>query len=547
MSREQYVPELVITEPGSVVTDLRAYSTLALAIAGIGTTPTTLLISRDETVAAGVTTIPATVCVKFTNGSILTVPAGVTLNINGTLDVGIKQIFSGTGAVNFSNNIPDAYPQWWGAVNDLVFTGGIPPAAGGLIIASGTDSHDAVQSAIDSGATRVVITDKFLVQTTLDHHTPVDIVGNNEAYTQYDCGLFTNQDIPIITQTQAGVVGPGAVERIVLGGSGDSNLAVPTVVGIGIYLNAVNQRTYNKVYFYNLEAGIKCVGVINIFNQCDFGACVYGIWFDDTGANNRYTISNCNFNLMRYCVYNLGTGTITQNVTIRDCHADRVWRVIRGQFRNVIIDNNWFERVSDSVVTLPGCTVDTTIVEPVGSSIDWLGSGNQMVSSSSGNVGFGAGINIIISYFRNSESRTRVIDYGDSTQNNVYSPEARQATAYSLKSVAYDLATASGIQSITGVGFLPTSVEVMAAVGGDNRACWGMSDGSTQTCIYAPNSSAGPTTGFFSNGGTFLAMMTDSTNHVTGDIAFTSDGGTITWTKTGAPTGTLQMRLVFRR
>jgi len=136
MSRSQYVPEIVVTEPGSVVTDLRAYATLAAAIADIGATPTTLLISRDETCAAGTTTIPATTTVKFTAGSVLTIPTGATLAIAGKIDAPPVQIFNqtGTGAVTLTKAARSKlYPQYWGAVGDGV-----------------TDDTDAIQAVVDS-------------------------------------------------------------------------------------------------------------------------------------------------------------------------------------------------------------------------------------------------------------------------------------------------------------------------------------------------------------------------------------------------------------
>ncbi|MBT7082337.1 MAG: hypothetical protein HN929_12905 [Chloroflexi bacterium] len=121
MARANYIPELAITEPGSVVTDLRAYTTIALAIADISTTPSTLLISRDETVAAGTTTIPSTTTVMFTRGSVLTVPTGAALVVNGNIDAPLNQIFNrtGTGTITLRKGaLTRVYPQYFGALGD---------------------------------------------------------------------------------------------------------------------------------------------------------------------------------------------------------------------------------------------------------------------------------------------------------------------------------------------------------------------------------------------------------------------------------------------
>jgi len=136
MTRAQFVPELAMTEPGAVVTDLRAYATLAAAIADIGATPTTLLVSRDETCAAGTTTIPATTTIKFTAGSVLTIPTGATLAIAGKIDAPPVQIFNqtGTGAVTLTKAARSKlYPQYWGAVAD-----------------GSTDDVTAIQAAVNS-------------------------------------------------------------------------------------------------------------------------------------------------------------------------------------------------------------------------------------------------------------------------------------------------------------------------------------------------------------------------------------------------------------
>jgi len=148
MGRANYIPEMVVTEPGSVVTDLRSYSTLAAAISDISTTPTTLLISRDETAAAGTTTIPSTITLRFTRGSVITAPTGATVVINGPIEAGMHQIFdiTGTGRIvagrTFgagSANAAVVYPEWWGAVGD---------AESRVTPATGTDDTDALQNAL---------------------------------------------------------------------------------------------------------------------------------------------------------------------------------------------------------------------------------------------------------------------------------------------------------------------------------------------------------------------------------------------------------------
>ena len=63
-------------------------------------------------------TVPANVCLKFDKGAMLNVAAGKTLTINGPIDAGLWQIFSGSGAISGNPKIKEVYPQWFGAVAD---------------------------------------------------------------------------------------------------------------------------------------------------------------------------------------------------------------------------------------------------------------------------------------------------------------------------------------------------------------------------------------------------------------------------------------------
>jgi hypothetical protein len=126
--RAQYVPELVITGEGSIWTDSKSYSTIALAIAGMNAKAGggTLLISQDYTVAASVS-IDEDVTLRFTGGSQLTIATGQILTIKGFIDAGPQHIFTldGTGTVYSSKgaastnvNCDQSYPEWFGAVGD---------------------------------------------------------------------------------------------------------------------------------------------------------------------------------------------------------------------------------------------------------------------------------------------------------------------------------------------------------------------------------------------------------------------------------------------
>ncbi|MFC1712128.1 glycosyl hydrolase family 28-related protein [Candidatus Poribacteria bacterium] len=68
----------------------------------------------------------------------LSVDAGVTVTINGKVEAGLHQIFSGGGTVTLgAGSCEHVVPQWWGAVGD-----------------DSTDCHDAIEAAI-TGATNI--------------------------------------------------------------------------------------------------------------------------------------------------------------------------------------------------------------------------------------------------------------------------------------------------------------------------------------------------------------------------------------------------------
>jgi hypothetical protein len=118
----QYVPDLVISNPGAIWTDIRAYtitpgkSKLQNALAAVGTTiPSTILVPENVTLL-GNTIIPANVILKVTPGhTISTTP--YTLTINGILDVPRQQCFNAPYNKVFIYGGNNAiYPEWWGAV-----------------------------------------------------------------------------------------------------------------------------------------------------------------------------------------------------------------------------------------------------------------------------------------------------------------------------------------------------------------------------------------------------------------------------------------------
>jgi len=102
--------------------DASSYRSFEEAIAAIGTQEKTLLIPKALDISKNIT-IPNNINLHFEKGGRLTIPAGVTVTINGGVDAGLFQIFkyteTGTGKVTFGQGaVKELYPQWWGAKGD---------------------------------------------------------------------------------------------------------------------------------------------------------------------------------------------------------------------------------------------------------------------------------------------------------------------------------------------------------------------------------------------------------------------------------------------
>lgn len=111
------------------------FATLAAAITDISTTTRTLIISDTVTVSANLT-IPANVTCLFTNQGQISVNAATTLTFSGLIRAPRRQIFAGSGTVNFADgSTGTVYPEWFGAVVD------------------GSDDTSKVQTTVDACST----------------------------------------------------------------------------------------------------------------------------------------------------------------------------------------------------------------------------------------------------------------------------------------------------------------------------------------------------------------------------------------------------------
>jgi hypothetical protein len=101
--------------------DAKRPGSLAAVLAKVGKKPATIeLIGSGEYKLKSGLTVPKNVTLRFDRGAVLSVPAGKELVINGGIEAGLQQIFSGEGIVNGAIQVPTIYPQWFGAAGDAV-------------------------------------------------------------------------------------------------------------------------------------------------------------------------------------------------------------------------------------------------------------------------------------------------------------------------------------------------------------------------------------------------------------------------------------------
>jgi hypothetical protein len=104
------------------------------------------------------------------------------------------------------------------------------------------------------------------------------------------------------------------------------------------------------------------------------------------------------------------------------------------------------------------------------------------------------------------------------------------------------MTAASGNVSYTGLGFTPSSCLASAAKSGNTTAVFGASDSSLtsfNTFAYG---------GTLTNGADFMTLFDSTVTNGQGAVmaSYDTDGFTLTWTKTGSPTGTATLKFMCR-
>lgn len=121
-----------------------------------------------------------------------------------------------------------------------------------------------------------------------------------------------------------------------------------------------------------------------------------------------------------------------------------------------------------------------------------------------------------------------------------------QSSDLHMKTVTFtrNTADASGTQAVTGVGFTPKAVVFLSLQIGSDEMSIGIDDGVTAYAMYDDTPTSANTYGGTATS-SIHGIETVGNTYVGKVTAFGADGCTITWTKTGTPTGTLTVYALF--
>lgn len=224
-------------------------------------------------------TIPSNIKLKFLNGAKISPNSGITITINGEIEAGFYQIFTGSGSVTGSIKNTEIYPEWWGAKFD-----------------NSTDDTNSINSTLTSAyqGSNLVI---FPHRKSFKFSDSLNIKENQCVDFNYCDGYFTGTGIAINCNLTSDA-------RVQLLNELRIRMTENSLTQKGVYLNNVsggiiNVRTYNGAYGIYSENSYEyfvegtCVNpkLAGYYHQGDGGAEIwfgkYEIFFND-GFTGRY-------------------------------------------------------------------------------------------------------------------------------------------------------------------------------------------------------------------------------------------------------------------
>lgn len=221
---------------------------LSSVVSAIGSTTATVEINSAMTVSANLT-IPTTMHIKFGKAGVVTVDTGVTLTINGPMEVGKYQIFScsGTGVVVFGvGYLVDIYPEWWGidgTADDVQINQAIQAAsAGATVWLSGAYS---ITSAVSLNKTKVSLKSRSVYGASLSTASDINGIVINARYVDIS-NIFIHSTYATPT-TSSGVLLVDSGSEIVADCRLTNIFVQNFAYGIALYSSTVLGISYNEI------------------------------------------------------------------------------------------------------------------------------------------------------------------------------------------------------------------------------------------------------------------------------------------------------------
>lgn len=116
--------------------------------------------------------------------------------------------------------------------------------------------------------------------------------------------------------------------------------------------------------------------------------------------------------------------------------------------------------------------------------------------------------------------------------------------SFKVGSTTRDSSLASSTQDVTGLGFTPKAVTILASISTGSPMSTGFSDGTTNGCVADYNAIAASA---YAPAALAVYSIQSGTANYSGTITMIADGFRITWAKTGATTGTITMHYKAER
>lgn len=335
---------------GTAFTD----ATLSLALSHIGSTNATLVLTPGTWTLSNNVTVPLNITLFLPQGAVLSVASGKTLTINGSINAGLYQIFSGSGTVSISGTFVDeVYPQWWGGKGDGT-----------------TDDSTAIQAAVTAGKWIHITGGTWLVNTAINVRGYRHIYGAGKENTVIKAGasltgfVFSSTD----GATGAWLVGSSITDLTIDGNTSTDALG-------GIYAEFVTEWEFERLKIYNFykstAIGIQLDHAYQIAHRDCYvrmgsaGAGKKGTACFQVGASTadaihttHITYDNC---LAQYSATGFmlaDMGNRGGNMTIRQCASGNhnFGIQVKDFYREVIIESSLIENTSSRGINITTTT-----------------------------------------------------------------------------------------------------------------------------------------------------------------------------------------------